>query len=124
MKTDAEVRLGKREEEAKCAAMDAGQLYRIVGQQVRRIRQQRRLTQEKLAERAGVSLSFVDHIERGSRKLSLETFCRIARALDCTANDLLPMEGGNARLSALELLRCAAILAEAEDASGTSIPEM
>ena len=64
------------------------------------------------------------HIERGSRKLSLDSFCRIARALDCTANDLLPMEGGNARLSALELLRCAAMLAESEDASGFPTPRM
>lgn len=103
---------------------DSVVLYRMVGKRVRQLRLQRCLTQEQLAERAGISTSFLGHIERGSRKLSLDSFCRIARALDCTANDLLPMEGGNARLSALELLRCAAMLAEAEDASGTSIPEM
>ena len=103
---------------------EADELYIMVGKRVRQLRLQRCLTQEQLAERAGISTSFLGHIERGSRKLSLDSFCRIARALDCTANDLLPMEGGNARLSALELLRCAAMLAEAEDASGTSIPEM
>ena len=103
---------------------DVDMLYIMVGKRVRQLRLRRNLTQEQLAERAGISTSFLGHIERGSRKLSLDSFCRIARALDCTANDLLPMEGGNARLSALELLRCAAMLAEAEDASGTSIPEM
>lgn len=103
---------------------DSVVLYRMLGKRVRQLRLQQKLTQEQLAERAGISTSFLGHIERGSRKLSLDSFCRIARALDCTANDLLPMEGGNARLSALELLRCAAMLAEAEDASGTSIPGM
>ena len=112
MKTDAEVRLGKREEEAKCAAMDAGQLYRIVGQQVRRIRQQRRLTQEKLAERAGVSLSFVDHIECGTRRMSVDTLYRLALALDCSANDLLLMQDAAVRRDAAELLRYAAALVE------------
>lgn len=103
---------------------EVDELYIMVGKRVRQLRLQRCLTQEQLAERAGISTSFLGHIERGSRKLSLDSFCRIARALDCTANDLLPMEGGNARLSALELLRCAAMLAESEDASGTSIPGM
>ena len=103
---------------------DSVVLYRMVGKRVRQLRLQRCLTQEQLAERAGISTSFLGHIERGSRKLSLDSFCRIARALGCTANDLLPMEGGNARLSALELLRCAAMLAESEDASGFPIPRM
>ena len=99
-------------------------IYILVGKRVRQLRLQKKLTQEELAERAGISTSFLGHIERGSRRMSLDSFCRIARALDCTANDLLPMEGGNARLSALELLRCTAMLAEAEDVSGTSIPVM
>ena len=103
---------------------DSMVLYILVGKRVRQLRLQKKLTQEQLAERADISTSFLGHIERGSRKLSLDSFCRIARALDCTANDLLPMEGGNARRSALELLRCAAMLAEAEDGSGTSIPGM
>lgn len=103
---------------------DSMVLYILVGKRVRQLRLQKKLTQEQLAERAGISTSFLGHIERGSRKLSLDSFCRIARALDCTANDLLPMEGGNARRSVLELLRCAAMLAEAEDASGVPIPRM
>ena len=103
---------------------EADELYILVGKRVRQLRMQQRMTQEQLAERADISTSFLGQIERGSRKLSLDSFCRITRALDCTANDLLPMEGGNARRSVLELLRCAAMLAEAEDASGVPIPRM
>ena len=96
---------------------DSEDIYFLVGKRVRQLRLQRKLTQEQLAERAGISTSFLGHIERGSRKLSLETFCRLIRALGCTAGDLLPMEGDTVRRSALELLRCAAALAEAEDAA-------
>ena len=95
---------------------DSQVLYRMVGKRVRQLRLQRKLTQEQLAERAGISASFLGHIERGSRKLSLDSFYHLARALGCTADDLLPMEGEAVRRSALELLRCAAALAEAEDA--------
>ena len=96
---------------------DSEDIYFLVGKRVRQLRLQRKLTQEQLAERAGISTSFLGHIERGSRKLSLETFCRLIRALNCTAGDLLPMEGEAVRLSVLELLRCAAVLAEAGDAA-------
>lgn len=57
-----------------------------------RIRQQRyllRLTQEQLAERSDLSASFLGHIERGSRKASLETVISIANALDTTTDHLL-----------------------------------
>ena len=60
---------------------DSEALYRMVGKQVRQLRLRRNLTQEQLAERAGISTSFLGHIERGSRKLSLETFYRLIRAM-------------------------------------------
>lgn len=64
-------------------------LYEDLG---RRIKQQRLLaemTQEKLAERAGISLSFLGHIERGSRKASMDTFVKICNALGVSPGILL-----------------------------------
>lgn len=58
----------------------------------RRIKQQRtlaRMTQEKLAEKAGISLSFLGHIERGTRKASLDTLVKICNALNISPNLLL-----------------------------------
>ena len=60
---------------------DVDMLYIMVGKRVRQLRLRRNLTQEQLAERAGISTSFLGHIERGSRKLSLETFYRLIRAM-------------------------------------------
>ena len=58
----------------------------------KRIRQQRilaQMTQEKLAERAGISLSFLGHIERGTRKASLDTLVKLCHALKVSPRVLL-----------------------------------
>ncbi|NLF28399.1 MAG: helix-turn-helix transcriptional regulator [Clostridiales bacterium] len=58
----------------------------------RRIRAQRKLqgmTQKTLAEKAGISLPFYGHIERGTRKASLETIIGIANALRVSTDMLL-----------------------------------
>jgi transcriptional regulator with XRE-family HTH domain len=53
----------------------------IVGKNVRRIRQQRRMTQEKLAFEADLDLTYIGGIERGRRNPSLLAMARIAAAL-------------------------------------------
>lgn len=64
-------------------------LYKEIGKNIRAFRILRQLTQEKLAERAGISLSFLGHIERGTRKLSVETLYKIAVELDCSVDELM-----------------------------------
>lgn len=64
----------------------------------RRIRKQRSLhgwTQEALAERVNVSTSFVGHVERGTRKASLETLVAIANVLDVSLDYLLAASMNN-----------------------------
>lgn len=55
--------------------------YQRMGKQIRMYRQLQGLTQERLAKMVGVSTSFIGHIERGSRKSSLETLEGICIAL-------------------------------------------
>lgn len=64
-------------------------LYEDFGQRVRQQRIALQMTQEKLAERAGISLSFLGHIERGTRKASLDTVIRLCNALKVSPNLLL-----------------------------------
>lgn len=47
------------------------------------------MTQSTLAERADISLSFLGHIERGSRKASLETIVSLCNALHVSPEYLL-----------------------------------
>ena len=63
--------------------------YILLGQRIRRYRQEKNLTQEQLAELVGISPSFLGHIERGSRIASLETVMKFCEVLDVTPNRLL-----------------------------------
>ena len=63
--------------------------YLDLGRRIRKQRTQRGWTQEALAERVNVSTSFVGHVERGSRKASLETLVAMANALDVSVDYLL-----------------------------------
>ena len=47
------------------------------------------MTQEQLAEKLQLSTSFLGHIERGTRKASLETLIALCNALDVSPNYLL-----------------------------------
>jgi len=63
--------------------------YSALGKRIRYHRRLMHFTQEQLAERAGVSLSFIGHIERGSRKASLDTLVAISNALNVSPALLL-----------------------------------
>ena len=63
--------------------------YAKLGMRVRQQRVLNRLTQEQLAEKTGVSSSFIGHIERGEKKASLETLVALCNALEITPSVLL-----------------------------------
>lgn len=63
--------------------------YVDLGKRVRKQRQLIGLTQQELAERIGVSTSFVGHVERGTRKASLETLVALSNALGVSVDYLL-----------------------------------
>ena len=56
--------------------------YKELGKRIREERRKQELTQEKLAEMADISDSFLGHIERGGRTLSIETLAKLANALN------------------------------------------
>lgn len=56
----------------------------VVGANVRRLRVERGLTQEKLAFEAGLDLTYVGGIERGRRNPTVVVLGRIAEALGTT----------------------------------------
>ncbi|MCL2216924.1 MAG: helix-turn-helix domain-containing protein [Defluviitaleaceae bacterium] len=63
--------------------------YISLGSKIRARRQELKLTQEKLAEKANITTSFLGHIERAERKLSVETLIAIANALNTSVDYLL-----------------------------------
>ena len=86
--------------------------YIALGKRIRAARNDCRLTQAELAEKVGVSVSFIGHIERGTRVVSLDTFARICQALETSPNALLgilPADGlsDEQHLLLQQLLNCA-----------------
>ena len=63
--------------------------YRVVGEKIKSLRRQAGLTQEQMAELCDISTSFLGHIERGSRRLSLETAVKIADCLQVSIDSLI-----------------------------------
>lgn len=66
--------------------------YKFLGSRIRTVRLERKMTQEKLAEAAGVGVTHISHIETGNSIPSLQTLVDIINALGCTADELLCME--------------------------------
>jgi len=64
-----------------------------MGERLRKVRQQRQLSQETLARRAMLALSTIIRIERGQRSAHPETIQRLASALDISPQWL--MRGDN-----------------------------
>jgi len=63
--------------------------YKKIGMRIRRRRRQKGWTQGELAKRCGVSMSFIGHIERGSRIMSMDTFITLCDVLDVGADEIL-----------------------------------
>jgi transcriptional regulator with XRE-family HTH domain len=64
-----------------------------VGERVRAIRHLRRLTLKEVAERAGLSESFLSQAERGLTSASIASLQRIASALGVAVSDLFAPDG-------------------------------
>ena len=63
--------------------------YGKMGMRIRQVRKARGWSQDELAKKGGISMSFLGHIERGTRIMSLETFVGICDALDVSTEELL-----------------------------------
>ncbi len=63
--------------------------YKSLGMRIRKRRKAMRMTQEELAKKLGLSLSFLGHIERGTRKASVETLVAIANELSLSVDYML-----------------------------------
>ncbi len=63
--------------------------YELVGEKIKRKRLEKGYTREKLAEECSISVSYLAHIERGTKSLSLETAFKISQILGVSIDYLL-----------------------------------
>lgn len=63
--------------------------YSRIGARIRQVRKAKGWSQDMLARKCGISLNFVGNIERGTRKMSMDTFAAMCRELETDADALL-----------------------------------
>jgi len=62
----------------------------MIGNNIRKIRKQKKLTQERLARQADISLNTLTKIESGFAKApNIKTVVKIARALNVSVDELI-----------------------------------
>ena len=62
---------------------------REVGLRLRRLREQKELTRERLAEYADISVQFLADIETGRKGMTVQTLRKLVNALHCSADDIV-----------------------------------
>ena len=61
----------------------------VVGKSIRKYREKLTITQEELAERAGIHRTFMSHVECATRNITVYNLVKIARALKVRPSVLL-----------------------------------
>ncbi len=79
--------------------------YYDIGQRIRALRRERKLSQEQLAEKVWISTTHMSHIENSSTKLSLPVLVDLAAALDVSANELLSGQSSQGRSAGYEQVK-------------------
>jgi transcriptional regulator with XRE-family HTH domain len=68
---------------------------KLVGSNIRRLRTERRMTQEALALRSGVTRNVLIEVEQGRRGLLYERLFDLAEALEVPVGELVTGRGGD-----------------------------
>ena len=63
--------------------------YAKIGARIRQVRKTKGWSQDMLAKKCGISMNFVGNIERGTKKMSMDTFAVLCRELETDADALL-----------------------------------
>ena len=69
--------------------MEKSEFKKEIGFKIKVARMRQKISQEKLAEMADCSLSYIGFIERGEMSLSLYNFVKISTVLHLDINDFL-----------------------------------
>ena len=64
-------------------------MLRLIGGRIRKIREDKGWSQEKLADECNLHRTYIGAIERGGRNITILNLIRVARALGITSSELL-----------------------------------
>ena len=78
--------------------------YYLIGQNIRKFRKAKRMSQESLAERIGISTTHMSHIETGNTKLSLPVLIELSQILEVSTDSIIFGDSGRDAEQIAELL--------------------
>ncbi|MHC5268851.1 helix-turn-helix domain-containing protein [Enterococcus sp. LJL98] len=85
--------------------MEIKDILNSIGSSIREIRLKRGITQQELADKADLSLPFINLIENNKRQLSLESLLKLLEALDVSPSEFFnPYSQDNKKSSELLML--------------------
>jgi len=85
--------------------MKSAKMKSLFGDAIKRTRKDLRMSQEDLADRAGLHRTYVSEVERGKRNVSIENIQKLAEGLDLSISNLFASAGnGSARGKLVEIL--------------------
>lgn len=56
--------------------------YKLIGEKIKRARNDKELTQEEMAEKLDVSVSFISQVESGEKKFNLDRIIQVSKILE------------------------------------------
>ena len=62
----------------------------VMGNEIKKVRKARKLSQDNLARYAGIDRSYMGRIERGQVNVTVKLAYQIAEVLGCPVNKILP----------------------------------
>ncbi|WCF08285.1 helix-turn-helix domain-containing protein [Paenibacillus thiaminolyticus] len=77
-------------------------LLQLIGERLRYLRKKNNLTQEELAEKAGLNPSYIGSVERGERNISIETLEKLIHGLNVTPTEMFQLHEMDVLSSNLE----------------------
>ncbi len=83
---------------------DKNQVQRLIGNNLRAYRQEMKMTQEELAEKAGISTPFLANLERGTKGMSIYSLRELSMALGVSADYLLFDNKANGHMRNIEMM--------------------
>ena len=76
----------------------------LVGDNIRRLRKERGLSQEQLALKAGMNQSYMGQVERGEKSATIDSLDKIANALEIELEQLFHFEATVSRENTMTFL--------------------
>ena len=80
-------------------------IKKLFGENVRNIRKQKGLTQEKVSHKANLHHTYIGAVERGEVNITLENLIKIAKGLDISPAQLFVLSPGQTKKDEIESLR-------------------